>query len=392
MSSEGLLAGFSSAPITTRGGLIGWGRSVIPCSGVNDPLMVNSLILEWKGSRIALIALDLLAIDFAEAGAIRSRIANIGVRPENVLIAASHTHCGPASIDHCSVEKNQELVDEIVGKAEKCAGEAADSLAPASIRTAFTEFPDSMNRRQRNWLGRTIIGVNSRGPVDHQLSCVALETEHAKILLLCYGCHPVINRGSLESADYVAGSRQGAVSAGFKGSLFLNGALGDVNPYDRRNQQSLVGTGIDPALDFGGRITRNALSALSHEKDDPTPQVVSASATLDVSLPRLRAGEMGRQLLVQAFRIGRLVLVTFPGEIFAQTSLDLRKKSAISNLAIASCANGYIGYVPPRTEYARGGYEIEEVPRLLGYRVPAGIAEDLQSIAEKLIASRLQAQ
>ena len=46
--------------------------------------------------------------------------------------------------------------------------------------------------------------------------------------------------------------------------------------------------------------------------------------------------------------------------------------------------------VLPRAEHARGGYEIEGVARLLGYQVPPGMAEDLQSIAEKLIASRLR--
>ena len=393
MSSSRLLTGFSSKAITTRGDLIGWGSSTIPCSGINDPLMVSSLVLESNESRFALIALDLLAVDFAEADAIRARIAVTGVPPENTLIAASHTHCGPASIDLCSIEKNQELAKEIVGKAEQCVREASKSLAPASIRTAFTEFSDSVNRRQRNWLGRTILGVNPKGPVDHQLSCVVLETAHAKTLLLCYGCHPVISGPtSLESADYVAGIRRGTVSAGFKGLLFLNGALGDLNPYDRQTHRSLVGAGIDRALDFGERITRNALDALSHGEDDPIPQVASASATLDVSFPGSQGRELNRRLLVQALRIGRFLSITFPGEIFAQTSLDLRKKVGIKNLAIVSCANGYIGYVPPKADYARRGYEIEEVPRLLGYRVPAGMAEDLQSIGAELIASRLQRQ
>jgi len=390
MIDSPLFAGFSSAPITTRGDLIGWGKERLPCSGINDPLMVSSLVLEENGSRIALITLDLLAIDFAEADAIRSRMAGVGVRPEDVLIAASHTHSGPASIDVCSIQKNKELANEVADRAEQCVREAVNSLTRASIRTAFTEFSGSANRRQRKWLRRTVLGVNLRGPVDHQLSCVGLENIHGKVLLVSYGCHPVINATSLESADYVAGIRQAAVSAGFSHSLFLPGALGDVDPYDRQNHRTLVGAGIGTAFDFGNRLGRDALTALAQGKNDPTAKLSSASVTREVFLPMLNGGRLSRQLLVQTFRIGQLVLIAFPGEIFAQTSLDLKEKTGVSNLTIVSCANGYIGYVPPKAEYPRGGYEIEEVPRLLGYRVPAGTAEDFQRIAENLVASRLQ--
>jgi neutral ceramidase len=380
-------------PITTTGELIGWAQERIPCSGINDLLMVSSLVLEENGKRIAIVTLDLLAVDFAEADAIRTRVASaIGVQPEEVLVAASHTHSGPASIDICSMGKNQELSNEIIQKADHCARDAANSLANASVRTAFTAFSNNANRRKRNWLGRTVIGVNLKGPVDQQLSCASIENTHSKILIVCYGCHPVINATSIESADYVAGIRQAASSAGFTGVLFLTGALGDVNPYDRESHTSLVGAGIAPALDFGRRIGQSALSALSRGEVDPTPQIVSASSTLDVSLPSFQGKDLSRSLIVQSFAFGRFALVSFPGEIFAQSSVDLRRMTSSGNLAVISCANGYVGYIPPRVEYAKGGYEILGAPRLLGYRVPAGLAEELQSIAARLIMSRPQGQ
>ena len=365
LSDNHLSVGFSSAPITTVGDLIGWGSRATHCSGVNDPLMINSLVVEQNGRRVALITLDLLAVDFTEADAIRGRMSHVGVRPENVLVAASHTHSGPASIDICSIEKNKELATEIVDKAEQCVGEAVKSLARASMRTAFATFSQNVNRRQRTWLRRTVIGVNLNGPVDHQVSCAVLQNVHGKLLLLNYGCHPVINATSLESADYVAGIREVAISSGFIGSLFLSGPLGDVNPYDRQTHRSLVGAGSDTALDFGRRLARGALNQLVLAEEEPAPQLASTSRSLIVSLTGLRGRRVNREILVQALRIGELTFISFPGEIFAETSLDLKMRLAMSNLAIVSCANGYIGYVAPRAEYARGGYEIEEVPVLL---------------------------
>jgi neutral ceramidase len=380
-------------PIKTRGDLIGWGQDRLHCSGINDPLMVSSLVIEESGVRIVIVTLDLLAVDFAEADAIRTKVAGVvGMDPKKVLVVASHTHSGPASIDICSMGKNEELSAEIVQSAQQCAHDATNSLATASVRTAFTTFVHNANRRKRNWIGRTVIGVNLKGPVDQQVSCASINSESAKILLVCYGCHPVINASSLQSADYVAGIRQTADSAGFTGVLFFPGALGDVNPYDRESQHSLVGAGIAQATEFGSQLAQNTLSALSTEIDDPTPQLACASTSLNVDLPRLKGGKIERQLLVQMLRISRLRTVAIPGEIFAQSSLLLRKKSEINGLAIVSCANGYIGYIPPQDEYARGGYEVRTVPSLLGYRVPAGTAEELQRISEDLIKNGIQAE
>jgi neutral ceramidase len=389
VSSNRLSTGFSSTPITTSGELIGWGPERVPCSGINDPLMISSLVLEENGKRIVIVTLDLLAVDFTEADAIRNRVASAtGVEPEEVLVAASHTHSGPASIDICSMGKNQELTSEIIQKAQQCAADAANSMANASLRTAFSTFSHNANRRKRNWLGRTVIGVNLKGPVDQQLSCASITNTNAKILLVCYGCHPVINATSLESADYVAGIREFASSAGFTGVLFLTGALGDVNPYDREKHCSLVGAGVDAALDFGRQIAQNVVSTLSVHKDDSTPQLAATSSTLDVSLPSFQGGELARSLIVQSFALGRFVFVAYPGEIFAQSSLDLRRETSKENLAVVSCANGYIGYVPPKGEYARGGYEIQGAPRLLGYQVPAGLAEKLQQVGADIAVSR----
>jgi len=62
---------------------------------------------------------------------------------------------------------------------------------------------------------------------------------------------------------------------------------------------------------------------------------------------------------MRIFRIGKSVLAAFPSEIFAQTGLDLKKMAFAINLAIVSCANGYIGHVPPQSECARGGMKLK---------------------------------
>lgn len=56
---------------------------------------------------------------------------------------------------------------------------------------------------------------------------------------------------------------------------------------------------------------------------------------------------------VQVVKIGDFVLVTFPGEIFAEVGLRIKKQSPFPNTFIASCTNGSIGYAPATADYGK---------------------------------------
>lgn len=69
--------------------------------------------------------------------------------------------------------------------------------------------------------------------------------------------------------------------------FFLKRALGDVDPYDREKQSLLVDFGVAATDNFGSKMVNEVLNSLSTSRDDSNPQISSASATLEVSLPRL---------------------------------------------------------------------------------------------------------
>ena len=330
--------------------------------------MVQSLVIESEGDRFVIITMDLLAIDFDEAENMRRRVIALGFQPQNILLAASHTHCSPASIDFANVKKNADLGNELASKAERAVNESIQTLATANVRIGFTKFPHNINRRQRTWFGGTKLGVDPQGPVDHQLASLLIETDKGKVLLVAYGCHPVIAKAIPKaSSDYIAGIRQASSSLDIRAVLFLNGALGDIVPYDRDLNRPLSETEYSTALDFGSRIARECIASLSQERAIECPSVHSKTTTVTTSLPKLAGGTIERKLPVQALTIDRFVSMAFPGEIFAQTSLNMRRTTAIENLVTISCANGYIGYVAPMKEYPRGGYEIKYAPKVFGY-------------------------
>ena len=83
---------------------------------------------------------------------------------------------------------------------------------------------------------------------------------------------------------------------------------------------------------------------------------------------------------VQVFKIGDFVLVTFPGEMFVEIGLNIKKASPFKYTFIAGVSNAFIGYCP--TDAAFEGWAYEDSSSQLG----AG----WQQIFEKKVAELLR--
>lgn len=60
---------------------------------------------------------------------------------------------------------------------------------------------------------------------------------------------------------------------------------------------------------------------------------------------------------VQAFRIGDLSISAAPFEIFAETGLEIKKRSPFGKTFVIELANGHLGYLPTPEQHKLGGYE-----------------------------------
>jgi hypothetical protein len=60
---------------------------------------------------------------------------------------------------------------------------------------------------------------------------------------------------------------------------------------------------------------------------------------------------------VQGIRIGEFVLVTFPGELFAEVALRMKRQSPCKHTFVAAYSNGHLGYAPTADAYDSHAYE-----------------------------------
>ena len=85
------------------------------------------------------------------------------------------------------------------------------------------------------------------------------------------------------------------------------------------------------------------------------PRWFRAASTRSVELSRKREPLLPYE--IQVFRIGDLAVVGLPGEPFVEGQLAIKEKSAAPFVAVAHLTTHYVGYLPTRQAYARGGHE-----------------------------------
>ena len=88
------------------------------------------------------------------------------------------------------------------------------------------------------------------------------------------------------------------------------------------------------------------------------PRWFRAASTRSVELCRERDAEFSYE--IQAFRIGDLCVIGLPGEPFVEGQLALKTNSPAPYLFPAHLTTQYVGYLPTREAYERGGHEANE--------------------------------
>lgn len=334
---------------------------------------------------------------------------------------------------------------ELAAEAAVCAAvEAAGSLQPVRIgmgRGILGEL--AFNRRGVRRDGTIMMpkprgrenqpfGITDlcymEGPMDPEVGvcCVQRMDLQPMAFLLHYTCHPV----------NVFGHRQTyyAVSADWPGSwtqelrniygstavpLVLNGCCGNINPWhpfdpdcrpDHRrmgrelaamservtHSTAFVQSGV---LDW--RTERTVLSyrdipekrrqevaeILAKHPHPPRgkdgevdPRWFSAASTRSVELCREREPQFSYE--IQVFRIGDLAIVGLPGEPFVEGQLAIKTSSAAPYIFPTHLTTQYVGYLPTREAYARGGHEANAEVTYWAKLAPGS----LEAVVERAIA------
>jgi hypothetical protein len=417
-----LLAGVARRIITPPPGiyLVGYGDRTQGNRGVHDDLAATALALSDGKLRLALVALDMLAINEFVVDRVRQRLA-----PTEVLLCCSHTHSGPvAYAGKSSLRKNRVYIDMLVENLVAVVQEAEAGAVPARLEYTSSTAGIAINRRERLPDGRMQIGRNPDGVVDRTVQVVSiLKTGGERLATLVnFACHGTVlgPDNLLVSADWI-GAMRSQVETGLGGLLlFLQGAAANLNP-DMYWDDARA---FDMVAEQGRRVAEAVLLA-THSRSESLVDLPLVIKRAEVWLPtevlatsRHPPKNYGKSLLamarlpgwmsfladpllnyrypwksrieahagfwsvpmrITAVRLGELALVSFAAETFTEIGLAVKKMSPASHTLFASLTDGCISYLHTAESHGEGGYEVDTAP--LAYRYPGRLKAECESIA-----------
>lgn len=407
-------AATTEVPVPVGTPLAGFAARTSPSTGVHDPMTVRALVVDRTG----LVVVDCCVLHEDTCAEIRGHVV-----PEvldEVVVAATHTHAGPC-IGLGRVGQDSPQVREAMTAAAVAALRLACATATSctAAHAAVRGLGIAMNRRHLD------------AEIDPPLHVVSFEDgdRNRVATVLSYPGHPVVldAANTLVSADYIGPLREQVEAVVGGTCLFLTGAAGDVNMGAHSAAASFTpqGAGVrtfEEAERIGHLLADAAVCAALARVSGGSPArahmtpVTLALQALDRDLvseqvrgwrAELSADPPHASLLttwlewadrlppepptswagrVGVLEWGTLRLVTLPGEPFLAAAEQLADGRSEPVIVLGYC-DGVPGYLPTRSEYPLGGYEVEDAHRY--YSMPTGFApgslEQLLDAARQLL-------
>jgi len=398
-----LLIGISKVDITPPEAvpMAGYVARVGRSLGVHDALWARCFLLHHGKARAVLIVLEVLGIHEQWATEMRRRVAKAAdVSPDEVVVACTHTHSGPAGLEiPPTSDPTQVTVAEfILARAEQAAVQAAQTLAPARI--GVTTAPVTGIAGHRNQPQR---------PVDQTLWATVIRDVGGRVrgILANFPCHSTVlgpdNRllsGDLFGAAAAIAERR----LGHDTVVALTvGAAGDISTRFFRQAQDFYEVNRLGDL-LATTLLRLAQAATPVRADlavrwrqcwlpykplltiDEAQQIVEklrvelaalaqqgtvSPSTLRIARTRVEGAEQlyamvkagalttgGAEALLCGLRIGPGILIGIPGEPFSSVGQTIRDEAVPPfQVAVLGLANGYLGYFPDEDAVQEGWYE-----------------------------------
>ena len=409
-----LFAGFAAEDISPQdpaqlsGFVIRQGLS----QGVHDPLYVRVLTFSDRETTVCLVILDLIGTDAELTKKIRQSVTeNSSVPAEHVAILATHTHGGPAVLSRSQLGNvDAAYLDVVVEGVSRAVKRALAKQQPVTLKVARgKESSIAKNRR------------NPDGPIDPDVPVLCFDTAKGLAgLLTSYACHPVtLGPDNLQFTRDYPGATLDALEKAYPDTFaaFATGCCGQLNTGHKAGD-SLVSGGaarrtFAEAERLGKLLAQTVkLTTEAAAKTEPIQALPLKVLQKKVALPlqnsqgdsaqvedwqneleHLSQEDTANRAILEAklawaqhwqsspaenhveveimvMRLGEVVLAMYPGEIFVEFALNLKANFANTFIMTLSYANSAPGYIPYKTAYAEGGYEVDEAYQYYGQAGP----------------------
>ncbi|MHC5542327.1 neutral/alkaline non-lysosomal ceramidase N-terminal domain-containing protein, partial [Singulisphaera rosea] len=395
--------------------MAGYGSRDHPSEGKVHDLWAKALVLDDPaGGKAALVTVDICGIGRDLSVRIRDTLkAKLGLSRERVVIACSHTHCGPVVGNNLRTmfrldDEQLKRVDDYAKVFEEAVVDtvvkAAANLEPVTLAWGNGQADFAVNRRNNKEPDVPALRENValQGPIDHDVPVLRLNGKdgRAKAIVFGYACHCTVLSFYQFCGDY-AGFAQLALEASHPGAqaMFVAGCGADQNPLPRRTVElaEAYGTQLAESVEH---VLKTPMRPITTPLRAADTEVAIAFGTLpsrdqierDAKASDFYIANRAKALLktiesqgslskdypypVQAWILGDLSWVFLGGEVVVDYSLRIKRNLGSSKTWVSAYCNDVCAYMPSLRVLKEGGYE--GATSMIYYGHPTSWAESIE--------------
>jgi hypothetical protein len=397
LSAGDLKAGAAAAVLEADDSMvIGGGIGPGKAHGQEGELRVSAVVIESAaGERAALIACDVLMVERDVLDEAALRLAHeTGISFDHILVSATHTHHAPTTVTVHGYQRDLAFTRQVRNKIVQAGVAALHRLAPASFFFRLGE-ESSVGRNSRlllddgtiYWIGSHADAVRPTGPFDSELPVLVFRRPGGsyEAILFNHSTHTIgTQKPGVRSPSFYGLAAQ-AIEKDKGGTvLFFEGASGSTHNLDIS------------AVEATYRIRQAVLNGLVNARGRPIPRIQAARREIDLRVRKFDEAEADRQVAayctkripdargaqsvietfrgmrrvlaprqgeirktwVQAILLGDVAIVGVPGELFTALGQEIKRRSPYRYTYVVELANDYVGYIPDRSGFDLGGYQV----------------------------------
>lgn len=344
----------------------GIGKPVMPTAKAGE-LSARALVLAKGETRVAIASIDNLGWPAYLGNAVRKLVK--GIKPENILIAATHAHSAPDAYGFPD-ESGKNYADTAylrfcVRQLAAAINEAAANLEPAVLKTAVGE---AKGKIAYNYYAEKL--YDQRCGVIQAIATSGNRKGQNIATLVNYATHPeILGTSRLTLSPDLCGPLYDRIeSKGGGTAIFVNSAQGGMVTADNRRENGKEANDWDECIRIGNLLADEALRIVEGEKPQENPGLYCTSQVVGfpVENPVMKFimkntpfapsyAEKGEQLTINTtmnlLNIGKAQVVTIPGEALPNIGFYLKRKMKGSQPMLFGLTNDAFGYMMTKVDY-----------------------------------------
>ena len=324
-------------------------------------LTVRALVLSDGATTVAIVSADFLGFPSVLGNKARARVE--GIRPENILIGATHTHSAPDCYGFPDgkggTAADLKYLDSVCARMGEVINEAATHLQPATLKIATGE---AKGKIAYNYYAERLYD-----PRCHVIQALGADGKPLATLVN-YAVHPeVLGSGvGICSPDLVGPLYARLAEQGAGTGIFMNSAQGGMVTADNRTANGKDARTWAECERIGRLLADEALRIVASAPEQKSPKLLCEARTISfpVDSPQLRAVMAASPLglgtkdttrvstQLNLLNIGNAQILTIPGEALPNIGYYLKRNMRGEHHLLFGLTNDAFGYILTRVDWS----------------------------------------